>query len=64
MPKCPECGIDLATVDPYAHAINCFHLPNKGIDQLLATEGKGDDVRSQRIREILLYAKPKKEGKK
>ena len=31
--NCPECGIDLSTVDPYKHAINCLHLPPARVEE-------------------------------
>lgn len=59
MANCPECkrpvGGDTGT-DPYKHLIQCLHLPNQGIDQLLAQyEGK-EDERSRRVLEGLKLA--------
>ena len=43
--------------DIYKHAIQCLHLPNAGIDQLLALYGDKDDERSKRIAQVLRAAR-------
>ncbi len=52
--NCPECGTDLKTVDPYKHAIACFHLtPGRLEDVLAAEEAKGNLERYKRIVALL-----------
>ena len=57
---CPGCGAPIGPPTPtdiYKHAIQCLHLPNQGIDQLLALYGDKDDERSKRIAHVLRAAK-------
>lgn len=54
--KCPECHAPLGPgtgTDIYKHAINCFHLPDKGPTQLLQELAGKKDTRSRRISELL-----------
>jgi len=57
---CTGCGAPIGpptTTDIYKHAIQCLHLPNAGIDQLLALYGDKDDERSKRIAQVLRAAR-------
>lgn len=58
--NCPECRAPLGGttgVDAYKHAIHCMHVPNVGIERLLADYGALEDERSRRIVALLTAAK-------
>jgi len=50
---CPECGTDLGKVDPYKHAVGCFHLPDKGAAAVLRLLSDRKDAYADRVRAIL-----------
>ncbi len=55
---CPECGTDLKGLDPYKHAVACFHLaPGRPEDILAQEASRGNDVRYERIKALLGAAK-------
>ncbi len=57
---CPECRAPIGpptSTDIYKHAIQCLHLPNTGIEQLLSLYGDKDDERSKRIAQVMHAAK-------
>ena len=56
--SCPECGIAVGSTanrDPYKHAIQCFHLEDKGREKLLALHRKSDEERDKRIVALLEF---------
>ena len=53
---CPECREPVGpktNTDTYKHALNCFHLPNEGVERLLAVYSAQDDERARRITALL-----------
>ena len=57
--SCLECGKNLSSGDisPYKHALICFHLEDRGVNQLMSDLEEESGVRGQRIRHILEESK-------
>lgn len=55
MIRCPECGAPTGGetgTDTYKHVVQCMHLPNEGVERLLAAHEGKDDERSRRVRDV------------
>ncbi len=51
---CPECGVSLAGLDPYKHALACFHLAPGPVANVLAqAAGRRNEEQLARVKELL-----------